>query len=192
GGCRRAANAPGGAPLMGWLFRPARKKQRMLWLEGVTRILAQRADAHAVLIGDGPLRGEIAARLHGATCADRLHHFAAWRPAADAIAAFDVLFLASRDEGLPNVVLEAQAAGVPVVATDVGGVAEAVQADRTAILVPPQDATAESLCAAVLRALDDQALRDRTRTQGPAFIAASFAPDLMAARLLAVYNLTES
>ena len=189
---RRAAHVSPDAPLIGSVFRLSPEKQPMLWLDAVLRVLAQRADAHAVLIGDGPLRNELAARLRGVPCTDRLHHFAAWRPAADAIAAFDVLFLASRDEGLPNVVLEAQAAGVPVVATDVGGVAEAVQADRTAILVPPQDATAESLCAAVLRALDDQALRDRTRTQGPAFIAASFAPDLMAARLLAVYNLTES
>ena len=44
----------------------------------------------------------------------------------------------------------------------------------------------------VLRALDDSALRARTRTQGPAFVAQTFAPDAMAARLLAIYGLTGS
>jgi glycosyltransferase involved in cell wall biosynthesis len=87
------------------------------------------------------------------------------------------------------VVLEAQAAGIPVVATDVGGVAEAVLPGQTAILVAPQDATAERLRRTLLEALDDRALRGRTRTDGPALIARSFAPQPMAARLMQIYGL---
>jgi glycosyltransferase involved in cell wall biosynthesis len=186
---RRAADLPDDAPVIGSVFRLSEEKQPLLWLDAVLAVLAQRQDAHAVLIGDGPMRDAILARLRGAPDAARFHHFPAWRPAADAIAAFDLFFLASRAEGLPNVVLEAQAAGIPVVATDVGGVAEAVLPGQTAILVAPQDATAERLRRTLLEALDDRALRGRTRTDGPALIARSFAPQPMAARLMQIYGL---
>jgi glycosyltransferase involved in cell wall biosynthesis len=186
---RCAADLPDDAPVIGSVFRLSEEKQPLLWLDAVLAVLAQRQDAHAVLIGDGPMRDAILARLRGAPDAARFHHFPAWRPAADAIAAFDLFFLASRAEGLPNVVLEAQAAGIPVVATDVGGVAEAVLPGQTAILVAPQDATAERLRRTLLEALDDRALRGRTRTDGPALIARSFAPQPMAARLMQIYGL---
>ena len=187
---RRAAGIPCDAPLIGSVFRLSEEKQPLLWLDAVFGVLAERRDVHAVLIGDGPMRSEVLARLSGAPCAARFHYFAAWRPAGDAIAAFDVLFLASRAEGMPNVVLEAQAAGVPVLATDVGGVAEAVLPDRTAILVAPQDATADKLCRTLQVALDDRALRNRTQQQGPELIANSFAPQAMAARLMDIYGLS--
>jgi len=186
---RRTAGIPPGAPIIGSVFRLSEEKQPLLWLDAVLAALMQRQDAHAVMIGDGPMGGEFLGRLKGAPCAARFRHFPAWRPATDAIAAFDVFFLTSRVEGLPNVVLEAQAAGVPVVATEVGGVAEAVLPGRTAILVAPQHANAERLREALLAVLDDNALRARTRKEAPQFVARSFAPKAMAEKLIELYGM---
>jgi glycosyltransferase involved in cell wall biosynthesis len=186
---RRTAGIPADAPVIGSVFRLSEEKQPLLWLDAVLAALTQRRDAHAVLIGDGPMRGEVLARLKDTPAEARFHYFAAWRPAAEAIAAFDLFFLASRVEGLPNVVLEAQTAGVPVVATEVGGMAEAVLPGRTAILVAPQDATAERLRHALLAVLDDHAFRARTRSEAPSFVAHSFAPGAMAEKLLDLYGM---
>jgi len=62
-------------------------------------------------------------------------------------------------EGLPNVVLEAMACAVPVIGSDIAGIAEAVEHDRTGFLVPPADPT--SIATAARRLLDDPVLRHR-------------------------------
>jgi glycosyltransferase involved in cell wall biosynthesis len=89
----------------------------------------------------------------------------------DLLGAADVVCLSSTAEGLPMVVLEAMAAGKPIVATEIGGVAEAVQNDRTGILVPVGDV--QAFAAALVRLAGDtelaarmgQAGRERHRTQ---------------------------
>ncbi len=69
----------------------------------------------------------------------------------------DVFLHVSLTEGFPQVLFEAQAAGTPVVATAVGGVAAAVERHRSAVLIPPADA--DSAVAAVARVAHDDALR---------------------------------
>jgi glycosyltransferase involved in cell wall biosynthesis len=87
----------------------------------------------------------------------------------------DVLLHSSLSEGLPNVVLEAMACALPVVATDVGGTREAVCDGVEGFLVPPRDARA---AAAALRALwGDPELRGRMGRAGRARVEADFTID---------------
>jgi glycosyltransferase involved in cell wall biosynthesis len=86
------------------------------------------------------------------------------------LAEADVCVLPSRSEGLPNALLEAMAAGVPVVATEVGGTAELVQHDRIGWLVPPGDATA--LAAGVCAVLEDPAAAGRRAAAARAVVEA--------------------
>jgi glycosyltransferase involved in cell wall biosynthesis len=79
----------------------------------------------------------------------------------DLLRAADVFVLASDIEGLPLVVLEAMSQGVPVVATDVGGMPEAVIDGETGLLIPPRDPAA--LTAAITRILGDADLTLRMR-----------------------------
>lgn len=111
------------------------------------RLAEERTDLRVLVVGDGPLRPEVAAR---AAATDRrvelVGRLADPRPA---VAAADVVVLPSRSEGVPSVAIEAALAGLPVVATEVGGVPEVVHDRRTGRLFEPGDV------AGARRALDD-------------------------------------
>jgi glycosyltransferase involved in cell wall biosynthesis len=122
------------------------------------KVESQRGDAHLALCGVGELR-DSTSRL-----ADRLGlqkvHFAGWRSdLADCIAGCDIAVLASRSEGLSSFLCEAQWCGKPVVATDAGGIPEAVADGATALLAPIGDA--DSLARHLLHLIDDRDLRRR-------------------------------
>lgn len=97
----------------------------------------------------------------------------------------DLMVLPSFTEGLPNVVLEASAAGVPVVATAVGGTPEAVEDGRTGLLVPPGDPVA--LSAAVVDLLGDPLRRRKFGLAGRAFVRERFSFSLQARQYLELF-----
>lgn len=137
---------------------------------------------HVVVCGGGPELADLRA-----TAGDRLHVTGA--VAADTVAAAmgaaDVLVLPSRFEELGSVLIEAMAVGLPGVAYDVGGTAEAIVPDVTGILVPRGDTA--RLAAAVRRVLDDDALRARALAEGPRIAGARFDVQVAAERLRALY-----
>ena len=96
----------------------------------------------------------------------------------------DVFVLSSVREGFGVVLVEAQAAGLPVVATRVGGIPEAVEEDETALLVPPRDPTA--LADALSRLLQDSTLRERLGRNGRNY-ARQFDIALTGSRLIDIY-----
>ncbi len=110
------------------------------------RALAQlkACDWHCTLVGDGPQRPELEALARSAGLTERLT-FAGWQP-RDALLSWyqraSVFVLPSRQEGMPNALLEAMACGLPAVATRVSGSAELVLEGETGFLVPPEDDTA--------------------------------------------------
>ena len=89
-----------------------------------------------------------------------------------------VSVLPSLSEGLSNAVLESMAAGVPVVATEVGGTPEIVEDGVTGVLVPPEDAS--SLARAVERLLEDSDLSTRLAESGRRFVTREFSLERMA------------
>jgi sugar transferase (PEP-CTERM/EpsH1 system associated) len=100
---------------------------------------AQRARLRLVMIGEGPLRAQAAALLNEAGVAEL-----AWLPGqrddiSSILRGFHCFVLPSRGEGISNTILEAMASGLPVIATDVGGNAELVEAGQTGELVPAGD-----------------------------------------------------
>lgn len=106
------------------------------------RIPEGRKRLRLVMVGDGPLRSEVAALL-AAECASGI----VWLPGArndvpKLLRCFDIFVLPSLAEGISNTILEAMASGLPVVATRVGGNAELVEEGRTGTLVPPADPAA--------------------------------------------------
>jgi teichuronic acid biosynthesis glycosyltransferase TuaC len=116
-----------------------------------------------VLVGEGRCRAELEAQARAGGVADRVTFAGALPQAAVArwMGAADLLCLPSRNEGTPNVVVEALASGVPVVASRVGGVPELVADEDTGLLVPPGDASAlaGAIAGALGRAWDPERVR---------------------------------
>ncbi|MEZ6069770.1 MAG: glycosyltransferase [Pirellulales bacterium] len=115
-------------------------QKNVTWLLATApTLLEQLPDHDLLLVGDGPLRRECEAQCAAAGIADRVH-FAGWRAdVAAVLCASELLVLPSLWEGMPNVVLEAMAAGIAVVANDVEGVREVLGPNGAEQIVPPGD-----------------------------------------------------
>lgn len=118
---------------------------------------AQRAHLHLAIIGEGRERQRLEQLI--ADIGDRVHLLGNRADVADLLPECDIFALSSRAEGIPLTILEAMAAGLPVVATDVGGVGEVVVCGQTGLLVAPSDPSA--LAAALERYIHDPTLRLR-------------------------------
>jgi glycosyltransferase involved in cell wall biosynthesis len=125
-----------------------------------------RVPCHAVLAGDGPALPAVAAAVQEGGLSERVELLGARVDIPELLARSDVFVLSSRSEGFPVSILEAMAAGLPVVATDVGGVAEAVEDGETGFLVPAADT--EALARALERLVSDADLRRRLGAAGRA------------------------
>lgn len=148
-------------------------------------LLPEFAGARLEICGDGPARPDLerlAARL-GCIDAVRFH---GWRDDfPDLCAAWDVFVLPSLAEAFPLALLEAMAAGVSSIASDVGGVGELLEPGRSGLLVPATDA--QGLASAMRRLLSDAPLR--ARLGGEARLSASrFSAQRMAREVQALYR----
>ncbi|QDU49709.1 glycosyltransferase [Gimesia panareensis] len=104
-------------------------------LAAFLQFAAQAPEFHLLFVGDGPLKAELEQRASQSEFADRIH-FAGWQPQIpELMRAADCLVLSSLWEGMPNVVLEAMAAGLPVISTKVDGIFELIQPGEQGTLV---------------------------------------------------------
>ncbi len=102
------------------------------------------ADAHLVIAGDGPQRDAVETEIRERGLSGRVTLLGHTDDVASVLRGFDVFAFSSRREGLPRVVVEAVAAGLPVVSTHVGGVADVLRVAPSSQLVEPGDAVAMS------------------------------------------------
>ena len=123
--------------VVGAVARMSRQKDHTTLLTAFAE--AAIPDSVLVLIGDGPLRREVEALAETLGITDRVRFLGVRADAARLVAGFDVSVLSSNWEGMPRTIVEAAAARVPVIATDVGGVSELIEHGRTGRLVPRGD-----------------------------------------------------
>jgi sugar transferase (PEP-CTERM/EpsH1 system associated) len=147
---------------------------------------AWRQSARLVLVGEGPLRQQCLDLLAQAG----LQHMA-WIPGerddvAEILRALDLFVLPSLGEGISNTILEAMATGLPVLATEVGGNAELVQAGETGTLVPPADHVA--MAKAMRAYLVNPDLRIRHGQAGRKMVEDRFSIEAMVQGYLNVYD----
>ena len=144
------------------------------------------AEYDALIVGDGPERLELADLIDRLGLQQRVQLCGERDDIPSLLASADCFVLASRSEGLPMSILEAMAAGLPVVASDVGGVAELVDDGTTGLLVPPQDAA--QLADALRRVLSDADLRARLGAAGRRRVEDDFGLEGYRAAHVALYR----
>ncbi|MGE3269539.1 MAG: glycosyltransferase family 4 protein [Chloroflexota bacterium] len=128
--------------LVGIVARLVPIKAHEVFLEAAAAIRAARPDTTFLIIGDGERRAELESLAQHLGVAD-VTQFLGWRAdMRDVYADLDVVTLCSNNEGSPVALIEALAAGRPVVSTRVGGVPNVVQHDESGLLVPPRDPAA--------------------------------------------------
>jgi len=139
-----------------------------------------------VFAGDGAERASLEREARGRGVAERVRFLGHRDDVPNLLASCDLFVLPSLHEGLPLAVLEAMAAGKPVVATGIGGTDEAVVDGETGLLVPPSNP--DALAGAIRRVLGDDALGRRLGAAGRARASACFSSAAMVAQVAGVYD----
>ena len=176
-------------PVIGTMIRFVPQKDPELWLDAAAIIATARAGAQFLIGGYGPLEAKMRQRIDALGLAHCVVMPGVVTDIGLVYAATDVFMLSSRYEGLPYALIEAQAAGRPVVATDVGGNAEGFADGRTGRLV--RERSAQALADAVISILNDAAVwRERVKIDGPAFVHQHFGLDHVVKQTLDIYGLS--
>lgn len=183
---RAALGFPADATVVGTAFRFVPDKLPEQWIEMASLVAGRRSDVRFAMFGDGPMCRRIMDMAAGRGLADRIAFPGHVDGLAERLAGLDVFCLTSAVEGLPTVTLEAQAAGVPVVAYDVGGVRETIVEGTSGRLVPAGQP--DRIAAAVLTVLDDPGWRRRAGEAGREHVTGNFAPAAIAAAWRRLYR----
>jgi glycosyltransferase involved in cell wall biosynthesis len=173
-------------PVVGTVGRLEARKGHARFLDAARVLLASANGLRPqlLIVGDGPLRASLAQQADALGVADSVHFTGALADVRVPLAAMDVFVLPSDAEGMSNALLEAMAAGRPVVATAVGGTVEVLEGE-SGVLVPPRDP--EALASAVLRLLSDPVGARRLADAARRRVADAFGARAMVARLEALY-----
>jgi glycosyltransferase involved in cell wall biosynthesis len=190
---RARLGLPPGTPVILALGRLVYKKGFEYLVAAAPAVLAEHPDAHVYIAGAGDLRDELQAQVDRLGVGERVHlpgkvaHDVVplYFGGADVFALPSVVDQNGNVDGLPNVLLEAMAAGCAVVASDVAGVPFAVQEGATGLLIPQRDPRA--LAAALNRLLADPAERTRLGTAARAKIERDLTWPRTAGRFVAIF-----
>lgn len=155
---RQELAIPPAALVVGFVARLVRDKGVIELAQAWKALREERPDAHLLAVGPFEARDPVPPEVRRALERDDRVHLCGWRKdLARLYSAMDLVVLPTYREGFPNVPLEAAAMRLPVVATRISGCVDAVEEDKTGLLVEPRDANA--LLAAVRRYASDPALR---------------------------------
>ena len=183
---RATLGIAGEDPVVTTVGRLTAIKQPQLFLDTVAELARTRPTLVALVAGDGELRPDIEAYARTLRIHDRIRWLGWRRDLATIYGATDVFLLTSRNEGTPVALIEAMAAAVPGVSTDVGGVKDVIDSPDVGVLVPSGDVAA--LTAGVERLLADAALRHHMGERARANVVSRYSSDRLAADIVALYN----
>jgi glycosyltransferase involved in cell wall biosynthesis len=161
------------------------EKDLETFLQAARGILDVIPSAEFLVIGDGTSGRQLKSLANDLHLAESVHFLGERPDIPDLLAALDILVMSSYTESFPNAILEAMAMGKPVVATNVGGIPEVVEEDRTGFLVPARDPKA--IAERVLSLCRDSARRLQMGRAARAHVENNFTVQAVTARLEGIY-----
>lgn len=190
---RAALGLPADAVVIGMVARIAPQKDYFTLLEALRELRDRHPNAHLLLVGDHDgtpayraHHAQVVAAVGAAGLGERVHFTGHRTDVTALLSAMDIFALVTHAEGLPLVILEAMAQGLPVVATAVDGIPEVVEDGVTGMLHPHRDA--RQLAEHLRLLLDDPALRRRLGEAGRQRVGAVFSRQQFAEGLLRLYG----
>jgi glycosyltransferase involved in cell wall biosynthesis len=160
---RQSLGIPNGVPVIGTVGRLTPVKRQELLLQAFAQVLKKSPHAHLLFVGEGPRLKELQELARQLNVAD-VTHFAGYQTEPQRfLHLIDVFTLTSESEGIPQALLEAAAAGIPAIASSVGGIPEVIDNGRTGLLFPSGDV--DALAAGIATLLSDH---ERARRMGDA------------------------
>lgn len=187
---RRELGLADDAAVIGCVGRLNEVKRQDLLVEAFAVLAKERPDLRLLLVGDGPERAALEEQVGRLGVADRVIFAGYQANPEEFLAVMDVFALTSRLEGLPLVMLEAWASGLPVVSSAVGGIPAVVEAGKTGLLFPSGDC--EALVDCLRKVLQDQSLAAALGERGRREVGAKYSLERMAADYDREYELARS
>ena len=161
------------------------KNYRML-MDSAEKVIRKRPDVKFLVVGQGTLEDEIKCYAASLEIADHILFLGRRSDIPDILAASDISVLTSDYEGLPNNIIEAMAAGKPIVCTDYQGHEEIMRHEENALISPCGQA--EAFSGNILRLLQDDSLRLDIARNAQEYVQQHFLPEVMARNLEAIYR----
>lgn len=174
------------AVLIGTVAILRAKKGHLDLLHAAPRVLAAIPEAVFVFAGDGPQFDNLTRAIAERNLEGRVRLLGLRRDIPDVLGSLDLFVLPTYQEALGTSFLEAQAMGVPVIGTRVGGVPETIRENETGLLVPPHDP--EALAQAIIALAADPARRRTMGAAGRAWVGAEHTVQRMGERMLSLYR----
>ena len=184
---RQSLGIPENAQVVGSIFRFWAEKRPMLWLQTAVLVAKRFPEVHFLIIGDGPLRPGMESFIANNGLKGKVHLPGTRPEVATPLSAMNVFVLTSEFEGTPNVVLEAQWLGLPVVATDAGGTRESFECNTTGLLAATP--AAEEIAPLIIEYLADKNRLAKAETHGPQFVERAFGINRMIKETVELYGL---
>lgn len=184
---RQSIGIPENAQVVGSIFRFWAEKRPILWLQTAVLVAKRFPEAHFLIIGEGPMRREMESFIDNNGLKGKVHLPGTCPEVATPLSAMNVFVLTSEFEGTPNVALEAQWLGLPVVATDAGGTRESFECNITGLLaVTP---ATEEISSLIVEYLADKNRLAEAKTHGPQFVERAFGINRMIKETIELYGL---
>ncbi|MEE8422927.1 MAG: glycosyltransferase, partial [Thermodesulfobacteriota bacterium] len=185
-GFRASLNIPEKTKVIGMVANLIHYKGHKFFIRACAKIKSMRADVVFLLIGEGPMRIELEKLTKELGLEEDVVFLGRRSDISPLLSVMDVFVLTSLEEGFSNAILEAMAAGKPVIATDVGGNSEAVIHGKTGLLVPSMDSN--SLADAINNMLCEPEMAEKMGEAGRERIVGEFSMNAMVRNMEHLYK----
>jgi glycosyltransferase involved in cell wall biosynthesis len=154
---RKKLGIPLNATVIGTVTRLSPQKAPLDFIQAATLLAEKCENVYFIMVGDGPLHDKVREKAQENNISQKLIMTGLRRDIPELMNCFDMFVLSSLWEGLPRVIPQAMASGLPVIATDIDGSAEIISSEKNGILVPP--GKPDCIANAVIKILDHPKIR---------------------------------
>lgn len=183
---REELEIPSGCPIVGMIARLEPIKGPGYFIEAASIVIKEVPEARFLVVGDGSLRRTLERLAENLGLSQKLKFMGERQDIREILKVLDLLCLCSLNEGFGRILVEAQAAGKPVVATRVGGIPEVVGDGETGLLVPPSDAP--GLAEAIIRILRNPEMAMEMGEAGRRRVSLKFDQKVMLQKIVQMYE----